>query len=215
MKKQVLKLLFLFLSIVLINSSVIVEANEVISQPTPSFSRTTLQLKDDMRKLWTDHALWTRSYIVSAVSGMDDQKEVLARLLKNQEDIGNAIKPYYGETAGSKLTDLLKQHIEIAGNLIEAAKTGDEDDIKKYNSEWIQNADEMVQFLSSANPNWNQNELKELLHMHLQHVTDIVTARINKDWDADIIAFDIGLAHLINLADTLTEGILKQFPKQF
>jgi hypothetical protein len=162
-----------------------------------------------------EHALWTKNYIVSAVAGLDDQEEVLARLLKNQEDIGNAIKPYYGEAVGNQLTELLKEHIVIGGRVVEAAKKGNAADLKKFNEEWYRNADDLAQFLSCANPNWNNNVLKEMLHMHLQVITDDVVARLKQDWDASIIAFDKGEAHLIKLADTLTEGILKQFPKQF
>jgi hypothetical protein len=196
-------------------TSIQVEAKQPVSDHSQCFSRSTVQLKDELRKLWLEHAMWTRNYVVSAVAGLDDQEEVLARLLKNQEDIGNAIKPYYGETAGKQLTELLKEHIVIAGKVVEAAKTSNKENLKKYNTEWYRNADDIAQFLSSANPNWNNNVLKEMLHMHLQMLTDDVVARINKDWDASIIAFDKGEVHLIKLADTLTEGILKQFPKQF
>ena len=64
-----------------------------------------------MRELWTEHAFWTEKYIVSYIAGLEDQKPVLARLLKNQDDLGNAIKPYYGEEAGNKLAQLLRGHI--------------------------------------------------------------------------------------------------------
>jgi hypothetical protein len=46
-------------------------------------------------------------------------------LLRNQEDIGNAVVPLYGDDAGKGLTDLLKQHILIAVDLVEADKAGD------------------------------------------------------------------------------------------
>lgn len=146
---------------------------------------------------------------------MKDQEKVLVRLLKNQEDIGNAIKPYYGEAAGNKLAKLLKDHILIAGKIVGAAKSGDQANLKKFNTEWYKNADDIADFLSSANPNWNNKELKELLYMHLKLVTDQVVARIKKDWDAEIMAFDEGEDHIIKLADTLSKGIIKQFPKKF
>jgi hypothetical protein len=82
-------------------------------------------LNDAMRKLWSDHVVYTRLYIISAVNGTADAQPTAARLLKNQEDIGNAIVPYYGAAAGQKLTDLLKQHILIAVDLVSAAKAGD------------------------------------------------------------------------------------------
>lgn len=33
-----------------------------------------------------------------------------------------------------------------------------------------------------------------------------------KDWDEDNMAFDKGVGHIIKMADTLTEGIIKHFP---
>jgi hypothetical protein len=177
-------------------------------------SPSKVQLKGDFRKLWIDHVTWTRSYIVSAIAGLEDQEKVLARLLRNQQDIGNAIKPYYGEEAGNKLAELLREHILLAGKVVEAAKTGNQVDLDKYNKEWYRNADDIAKFLSNANPNWSDKELKELLHRHLQLITDQVTARLKKDWDADIIAYDVGETHMIMFADVLADGIIKQFPKK-
>lgn len=178
-------------------------------------SPTMVQLQGDLRKLWIDHTIWTRSYIVSALGGLDDQKDVLSRLLRNQQDIGDAIKPYYGEAAGNKLAELLRDHILLAGKVVGAAKSGNQTDLKKYNKEWYRNADDIAKFLSTANPNWSQKDLQDLLYMHLQLVTDQVTTRVMKDWKADILAFDKGENHIIKLADTLTEGIIKQFPEKF
>ena len=52
-----------------------------------------------LRKLWSDHVIWTRQYIVAAVAGTPDADAAAGRLLKNQEDIGAAFVPYYGQAA--------------------------------------------------------------------------------------------------------------------
>lgn len=98
---------------------------------------------------------------------------------------------------------------------MEVAKSGNQADLKKYNTEWYRNADDIALFLSKANPNWNNEELKSLLYKHLKLLTDEVVARLKKDWDAEILAFDKGEDHIIKLADALAEGIIKQFPKKF
>src|SRR2546426_1012512 len=88
--------------------------------------RETTSLGDALRRLWADHVIWTRQYIVGALAGAPDAKVAAGRLLRNQEDIGNAIVPLYGEEAGAKLTALLKDHILIAVDAIDAAIADDE-----------------------------------------------------------------------------------------
>src|SRR5262245_37916554 len=61
-----------------------------------------------MRKLWEDHITYTRNYIISALANLPDGDAVAQRLLKNQDDIGDAIKPFYGADAGKKLAALLR-----------------------------------------------------------------------------------------------------------
>ncbi|WP_345774037.1 glycosyltransferase [Paenibacillus sp. H1-7] len=153
--------------------------------------------------------------MISALGGLEDQEQVLARLLQNQVEIGNAIKPYYGEAAGNKLAELLKQHILIAGKVIAAAKSGNEQELAVQNKEWYRNADDMAKLLSGANPNWSFKELQDLLYTHLKLLTEDAMARHKKDWNGSIAAFDKGEDHLIKLADALSKGIIKQFPDQF
>ena len=116
-------------------------------------------LKQDMRKLWTDHVIWTRQYIVAAVAGTPDAEAAAGRLLRNQEDIGNAIVPFYGEAAGAKLTELLKDHILIAVDAIAAAIADDERLFRRLDRRWRENADDIAAFLAGANPNWPEHDL--------------------------------------------------------
>jgi uncharacterized protein YihD (DUF1040 family) len=179
------------------------------------YTQKEIQLKYDMQELWIEHAWWTRSYIVSNLAGLEDQQAVLKRLLQNQVDIGDAIKPYYGAEAGNKLSALLREHILIAGNIIEAAKKGDQANLANFNKEWNRNADEIVAFLTTANPKWNKKELTDMFYLHLKLTTDEVVARLKKDWEGDIKAADLNEEHLIHMADFLTDGIVKQFPDKF
>ncbi|MCP1495065.1 hypothetical protein J2Y73_005096 [Peribacillus frigoritolerans] len=179
-------------------------------------SQSEVNFENEFRRLWIDHVLWTSNYITSATTaGAEDQKQVLARLLKNQEDIGNAIKPVYGEKAGNKLTELLKEHIVIAGKIVDAAKSGNQVLVKQLNEEWYRNADEIAAFLSGANPHLKNEDLKNFLYMHLKLVTNDLSASLAKDWNARIIAIDEGVTHIILMADTITAGVIKQFPDKF
>ena len=75
---------------------------------TRRVSQKEFALRSDMRKLWEDHVTWTRLAVISLVSGSPDTKATVTRLLRNQTDIGNAIKPFYGNAAGAALTKELR-----------------------------------------------------------------------------------------------------------
>jgi len=176
---------------------------------------SAVALKQDMRKLWTDHVVWTRDYIIAAVGDQPDAQAAANRLMKNQEDIGNAVATFYGAAAGQQLTTLLKEHITIAVDLIKAAKAGDKAGQQQADGRWQQNAVQIAEFLSKANPNWPKDALTDMMKKHLSTTTNEVVARLTKDWEADVRAFDEVYAHILHMADALSEGIVKQFPNKF
>src|SRR5690349_12912693 len=148
------------------------------------------ELKQDMRKLWTDHVVWTRDYIIAAVGDQPDAQAAAGRLMKNQEDIGTAVAAYYGKAAGDKLTALLKEHISIAVDLIKAAKAGDKAAQQQADAKWHRNGEDIADFLSKANPNWPRATLVDMMNTHLSTTTNEVVARLTKNWDGDVKAYD-------------------------
>lgn len=168
-----------------------------------------------LRKLWSDHVIWTRQYIVAAVAGTPDAGAAAGRLLQNQADIGAAIVPYYGQAGGDRLTELLKEHIMIAVDLVAAAVSGDQAAFAKHDARWTANIEALATFLSSANPNWPAPAVLDLLALHLKLTKDEAVARLQKDWDADVKAFDDIVTEIMVVADTLHDGLAAQFPDRF
>lgn len=172
-----------------------------------------LDFQNAMRKLWEDHVTWTRLYIVSAAAGLPDTDATAQRLLQNQVDIGNAIKPYYGDEAGTKLTALLKDHILGAAALLSAAKAGDNTKVQSASTAWYSNADDIAAFLSGANPtSWPLNDMKMAMKMHLDQTLQEATDRLKGDYNADIKDYDQVHEHILGMADVLSSGIIAQFP---
>ena len=201
-----LSLLFLFLTPCL-TSGFVRDSHESSSQAA---------FHDAMRKLWEDHITWTRIFIISAAADLPDKATATDRLLQNQVDIGNAIKPYYGEAAGTKLTTLLKEHITTAAEVVAAAKANDQTKLADANKRWFANADQIADFLSSANSkNWPQAEMRAMMHDHLDLTTQEAVARLHGDWAADVKAYDAVHQQILKMADGLTMGIVKQFPEKF
>jgi hypothetical protein len=172
--------------------------------------------RNDMRKLWEDHVTWTRLYIVSALADLPDAGPTAERLLQNQADIGNAIKPFYGEAAGEQLTALLRDHILIAADLLAAAKADDTAAFEDAQARWYANSDDIAAFLSSANPHhWPLEPTQAMMREHLDLTLQEASARLAGDWSADIAAYDQIHLQALHMADMLSDGIISQFPKSF
>lgn len=192
-------------STVLGSGSIVLAANE---------KQTAFQ--NTMRKLWEDHIMWTRNFIISAAADLPDKAAATERLLQNQVDIGNAIKPYYGDAAGDKLTTLLKEHITTAAEVVTAAKANDQAKLDDANKRWIANADQIADFLSGANPkNWPAADMRKMMREHLDLTTAEAVARLKGDWKADVAAYDRVHEQILHMADMLSDGIVKQHSKKF
>jgi hypothetical protein len=176
----------------------------------------TVAFHDEMRRLWEDHVTWTRLAIISLTIDAPDTQATVGRLLENQADIGDAIKPFYGDAAGEELTRLLRDHILIAADLIAAAKAGDQTAVAKEQARWTANADQIASFLASANPRfWPLDEMKAMLREHLRLTTNEVLARLRADWEADVASYDAIHLQALDMADMLSNGIINQFPGRF
>jgi hypothetical protein len=182
----------------------------------PSLTPKAAALRTDMRRLWEDHITWTRLAIISLTTGSRDTEATVARLLQNQTDIGNAVKPFYGTAAGNQLTRQLKQHILIAADVVAAAKAGDQAKLAAAQSRWAENGDAIATVLASVNPRfWKLATMKAELRTHLQLTTEEAVARLQGKWEADVAAYDKIHLHALHLSDLLTEGVIKQFPARF
>ncbi|MGH3142900.1 MAG: hypothetical protein ACRDO9_07200 [Gaiellales bacterium] len=181
-----------------------------------SISDRELGLRNAMRKLWEDHVTWTRLAVIGLIGGTPDTQATVSRLLRNQTDIGNAIKPFYGRAAGNQLTALLRQHILIAADVIAAAKAGDQKALTKSQAHWGANANQIARFLNRANPrSWKLSEMRAMLHEHLALTTNEVVSRLQRRWAADVANYERIHIQALEMADMLSSGIVSQFPGRF
>jgi len=171
---------------------------------------------DDMRKLWEDHITWTRLVIIGVFEDLPDLNDSVQRLLQNQVDIGNAVKPFYGEEAGNQLTALLTDHILIAAEILQAAKVGDTAALNDATERWYANADDIAEFLHAANPkNWPLEEMRAMMREHLDLTLQEAVAYLEGNYTASIAFYDQVHNQALEMADMLSEGIIRQFPNKF
>jgi hypothetical protein len=171
---------------------------------------------DQMRKLWEDHITWTRLAIIGAVDELPDTALTVDRLLRNQDDIGAAIVPFYGQAAGDQLTVLLREHITTAVELILAAKSGDTAGFEDAKTRWYANGEQIADFLAAANPRfWPRDVMRDAMKMHLDQTLAEAAHRIAGDHAAEIADYEEVHAHILVMADLLSAGIMQQFPSRF
>ena len=169
-----------------------------------------------MRRLWEDHITWTRLFIVSAVADLPDKQATTERLLRNQHDIGDAIKPYYGRAGGERLSALLTEHILVAADVLAAAKAGDQAAVERHSRIWYRNGKQIADFLHNANPrHWPRAEMRAMMREHLDLTLAEAVAHLTRDHRADIRAYDRIHHQILGMADMLSDGIVAQFPKRF
>jgi hypothetical protein len=171
---------------------------------------------DAMRKLWEDHVTWTRLAIVTFADGSAGFQATAARLLRNQVDIGDAIKPFYGAEAGAQLTALLHEHITIAVEILEAAKAGDTDAFNDASDRWYANANDIADFLSAANPRfWPNATMRADMKTHLDQTLTEAVDELAGNYAASVADYEAVHLHILAFADTLSSGLIGQFPSQF
>jgi hypothetical protein len=179
-------------------------------------SSSEFALRQEMRRLWEDHITWTRLAIISLTTDSADTEATVGRLLKNQTDIGDAVKPFYGEAAGNELTRQLRLHILIAADVVAAARAGDQAELADAQARWLSNADDIAAVLNSVNPkHWELAAMKAEMHKHLDLTTQEAVARLQGNWTADVAAYDQIHEHILHMSDLLSSGLVKQFPKRF
>ena len=194
------------------------------AQHSPAATMTSSQplspkaaaLTQAMDKLWEQHVAWTRMAIVSFAADLPNLKATETRLLRNQVDIGNAIKPYYGAAAGNKLTSLLKTHILQAVAVLSAAKANNKAQLDAALKAWYGNAHQIAAFLSKANPShWPLAATTSMMNTHLKLTTQEAVDELTGKWAASAAAYDKIENEILMMANTLASGIAQQFPARF
>jgi hypothetical protein len=172
-------------------------------------------LHSAMRTVWIQHMEWTYATVVAFADDSPGLQPTIERLLRNQVDIGNAIAPFYGEDAAAQLTGLLTTHIEQAVPVLSAAKAGDEVALRQAVTAWNGNAKDIADFLAKANPAWDRKDMRDMMATHITTTIGYAGAALAGDREGAIARFDEAEAHMIEMADMLSEGLIVQFPDRF
>lgn len=178
-------------------------------------SKIQTDLSNYIRMFWEQHVVWIRLTIISMVFGLPDVELVTKRLLRNPKDFESLLKPLYGDKIASRFSELFTSHLVIASELVKAAKNGDNSAVEDAEKRWYANADEIAAFLASINRNWSQKNWKEMLHEHLTLTKAEAVNMLTGKYAEGISVFEQIEKQALEMADVMTQGIIKQFPHKF
>jgi hypothetical protein len=170
-----------------------------------------INLLNEMRKLWEEHIVWTRLFIISALAELPDLDVTTKRLLRNPSEFAGVLEIFYGRQKADTFRNLLEEHLKIGASIVENARQHNAKAVDQYSKLWYNNADRIAAFLAGINPNWSEGEWENLLHDHLRMTTDQVTARLSGEYLKDSIIFDMIEEQALTMADVMTAGMIKQF----
>ena len=167
------------------------------------------------RLLWMEHVNWTRMTITSIVFQLPDLPFVQQRLLQNATDLGNCLRPFYGDQIADHYAKLIKEHLVIAAELVTAAVKGDTNTVNAKEKEWYKNADDIVLFLSNINPYLTKDALQKMFYKHLVLTKNEAVTMIQKNYKADVEVFDEIEAEALAMSDMIASAIVMQFYGRF
>ena len=163
-----------------------------------------------LKKIWSDNVMWTRFFIISAISGIGDLQIITKKLIKTPTEFSNVLKNYFAEESSKKFEALMMDHLLIGIKLINTAKSGNISAIKGMRTQWYKNADEIAELMSSMNSNWNYNEWQKMLRENLKLTEDQVIKRFSRQYNDDILSFEKMSSLSIKMAEIMATGIIKQ-----
>lgn len=173
-----------------------------------------VELNAQMVDLWEQHVAWNRNVMLCIVDELPGTELAIERLQQNKTEIGNALKPFYGNEAGDELTALLQAHVRISVEVMQFAKEEKQVELQEANDRWYANADAIASFLADINSYWATDKIQLIIKDQLRFTTTQAVCRINKDYPADIIAYDKAHTDVLLMAEIFANGIANQFPEK-
>lgn len=166
-----------------------------------------MQCNEEMRMAWLNHVFWTRMYLMSAVSDAPDRQATEERLLETADEIADTFAAQFSPSAVRQLRSLLREHIEIGGQMIEALKAGEQADYNALSQRWTANANQIAAFLASQNPFFGGRETVNMLQNHLELTRNEIEQQVKGEYTESIDTFREIVKQAVEMADYFARGM--------
>lgn len=170
----------------------------------------TVGKEASMRKLWNDHIVWTRQYMISEMNGLADKEAIMTRLRANARSISEELHELHPAVDEQAMVSILDSTVLFVTKLIFETNVGSTRTGAYETKEVLMKLmDRMAVYLNSVNEGWKLPEMKMLLQGYLNETHNEILARKNQIWDADIAAYDRLHNHVLKIADAFASGTIQ------
>lgn len=166
-----------------------------------------VNMVESTAEFWRDMAIWTRIYIASTYTGLEDQEEVFSRLYRVPYEFGGTIRLLFGDIIANEYINNLSYQVILIRDLVNSQISGDVDTVNKNTALLYQNADVRAVFLTQVNPYWHVNDWRGLMYTFISLILDESTSFLSKDYNRSIDIFDRLLGQATQIANYFSEGV--------
>lgn len=165
-------------------------------------------LREAMRLAWINHVVWSRLYLISAAENLENADDTLMQLLGNVDEITAVFANNYSPAAIQQFKELLTEHVQIMGNLIEELKKEETEEYNHILPDWYENGERIADFLSRQTAAYDRQELRDMIKNHLDILREEIEGWFEGDYRKDIEAFIRSEKEILSMADYLAGGLL-------
>jgi hypothetical protein len=180
---------------------------------SPSFGMPSGETEETIREAmwlaWLSHVYWDRMVLMAIDMDTPDLQAVEERTLKTADEIADVFGRVFGASATRQLRNLLMEHVELAGDMIQALKADKMEEYDEFIKAWYANANQIAALLASQNPHFAGRETRAMLLNHLDLLRDVAEQQAKGEYEKSIRTFDEFVAQAIEMADYFAKGLMK------
>jgi len=165
----------------------------------------------NLRQLWTQLAIWSRSLIVSTAGNLGDIQMIEDRLMYLPEAFAALLGQYFEPQEADRFRELLVEHIAAVLALVSAEKNNDIQTVNHETANLYDNANRIAAYLVSIDSYWNREHWGTILDDYIEILLADLVARMAGEYAKEIDIFDDLQTQAIKLADYMAQGMMQKF----
>lgn len=178
-----------------------------------SFSNKEMELRTNMRYIFTQYLAWQRVAAAETLAGAQDAAKAQARFVSSQDDICGIFKSYFGDYNGGQITNIFKQYNQFISDYVEATRS--HGDKALIINRMHDKSEEIGSLLNMANMSWSKDEISAAFKKYSDMLVSEIDLQGNNPGSVDTAMMDATYAQSMDMADIFTSGIIKQDPAKF